>query len=602
MSEANYWMRLQRRSLSRRTMLRGAALGGAGLAGAALIGCGGDDDDDDGVVEQAGTPTVFETGGAREGSTGLGAETAEEADFDWIFEDPPNNVPIEGGTAIITYSGSDDHFSPWHLGGMGTGGGIYDSLFTQYFRGDNALLLRGIEKHERPDALTNILTVRPGRISPNSEGIDRAVHAEDIFGAMRIKNEDITVWSPGLYFTSTDWDQTEITDDKTITLVLTQPRNDFFIAANTPFMASELEDMHLSGEKTIQQWDNPVASGAYYQTRFVPGTTIELTRNPGFSRSPWPFIENRKLIKVTDQSTLQAQFRGGETISFEVANKLLFDELLEALASGGSPRAYGTRSVSQAGGVILALRGGAEPWTDIRAREAVSRALDVERLIDVLEGGEGLKSGPGVSRFYQNWKLPEDDPLVVDYLRYDPQRTRELLAAIRADGSVDVDRELIYVSFAGNQADGDRAVLMRQMLNEAGWNVQVETITSQEMSTRVLRKATCDFDLTAPGYPADYAQQLRAHHTVTNFVAECTNVGDPELDAMIEDFEVTLDADELTEKAKNIERWLIENWSVIKPLYNSFTRTMYKITYRNINSTEGSGGYFSWLDESYWPG
>ena len=173
---------------------------------------------------------------------------------------------------------------------------------------------------------------------------------------------------------------------------------------------------------------------------------------------------------------------------------------------------------------------------------------------------------------------------------------------MRADGSVDIDREMTYVAFAGNQADGDRAVLMRQMLNEAGWNVQVETITSQEMSTRVLRKATCDFDLTAPGYPADYAQQLRAHHTVTNFVAECTNVGDPELDVMIEDFEVTLDADELTEKAKNIERWLIENWSVIKPLYNSFTRTMYKITYRNINSTEGSGGYFSWLDESYWPG
>ena len=605
MSENNYWTRLQRRSLSRRTMLRGAALGGAGLAGAALIGCGGDDDDSDGAGTGDGAAQVIEGGGAE---TIVRTEGAEEDEFDWIFEQAPTNVPISGGTRVGTYSGSDDHWSPFHLGGFGGGHDlIYDELFTQFFRGDHLVMLRGVERVERPDDLTNILTVRPGRMSPNDQGIDRAVNAADIFGAMRLKFEDITAWSPGLYAARTDWDQTEVTDDKTITLILSQPRNDFFIGGNTEFMAREIEDMHLSGEKTLQQWDDaPVASGPYYQTSFTPGSGWEGTKNPGFSQAPWPYIENRTLIKIPDPSGVQAQFRAGETHAFTVDNKVIFDDLLEDLASGDRPKAYGVKTVSQSLGVILALHGGSEPWTDIRAREAVSRALDVDRLIDVLEGGEAIKSGPGFSAFYANWKLPMDDPDVIDYLTHDPQRTRQLLDAVRADGSVDVDRDMIYASFAGNQKDGDRAVLMTQMLKEAGWNTRIETVTSQEMTTKVLRRSTCDFDITSPGYPAQFAQQLRAHHTVTQFVAECTNQMDPELDAMIEDFEATVDADELAEQAKTIERWLIKHWSVIKPVYTGFSRAMFKITLRNVNpaaiSAPSAPGLYSWLDESYWPG
>ena len=81
---------------------------------------------------------------------------------------------------------------------------------------------------------------------------------------------------------------------------------------------------------------------------------------------------------------------------------------------------------------------------------------------------------------------------------------------------------------------------------------------------------------------------------------------DPGLDVMIEDCEATVDADELAEKAKTIERWLIKHWSVIKPVYTGFSRAMFKITLRNVNpaaiSAPSAPGLYSWLDESYWPG
>ena len=132
--------------------------------------------------------------------------------------------------------------------------------------------------------------MRDGKFGPNTEIGERPVEAEDIFVSMQIKNEDITVWAPGLYYGSTDWDQTEMTDGKTIRLVLNTPRNDFFRSSDLRFPSKEAGLMHLAGEKTLQEWDNPPGSGAYFQTALTPGPTLELTRNPGFSPSPRPSL------------------------------------------------------------------------------------------------------------------------------------------------------------------------------------------------------------------------------------------------------------------------------------------------------------------------
>ena len=116
MREDNYWTRLRRRPLGRRTMLRGTAIAGAGLAGAALIGCGDDDDDGD----DTGAPQVIEGGELGEVETSQEIE-ADVGEFDWIFEEPPKNVPISGGTQVSTTASGFAHFSPFHLGGAGTG-------------------------------------------------------------------------------------------------------------------------------------------------------------------------------------------------------------------------------------------------------------------------------------------------------------------------------------------------------------------------------------------------------------------------------------------------------------------------------------------------
>ena len=598
MREDSYWTRLQRRSVSRRAMLRGAAIGGAGLAGAALIGCGDDDDDDDvagtpaaGVAELVGEGTALEQEGA--------AEAGAAGEFDWIFEKAPKNVPIQGGTRVTTYS-NDDHFSPQHLGGMSTAHGFYDTLYTQFLRGDQPILFSAIETVERPDEVTNIMTVRRGQIAPNSEGIEREVDAEDIFLAMRIQFEDLTVFSPGIYGRGVDWERTEQTDDRTIKVVLTAPRNDFFRSSNTPFAAKEMSLLHLSGEKTFQAWEKPIGSGPYGFVSATPGSRVETTRNPGYSRAPWPFIENRSLIRISDPAQVESQFRGGNTSFYSANSKIQFEDLVEDLASGSNPDAYGVRVLRDSGGPTVTMRMTGETiFTDPRAREATARSFDRERWIEIVGQGEGVIAGPWPQPFFGSWSLGPGDPDFDDFIRHDPQRTRELLDALRADG-VDVDREFSLSIIGTDLATNDLAVFGKAQLEDAGWNVRVDPIPTAEISSSILRKASATFDWwISPSRTADPIQGLRSYHSDPRSVAETFSMFDTDLDALIDDWERTLDPDEIAEKARNIQRYLIKVWPSLFVLFNQFDRTLFQITFRNINAIEGEENLFSWIDESY---
>ena len=77
---------------------------------------------------------------------------------------------------------------------------------------------------------------------------------------------------------------------------------------------------------------------------------------------------------------------------------------------------------------------------------------------------------------------------------------------------------------------------------------------------------------------------------------------DPELDAMIEDWERTIDEDELGRKMRDIQVWLIEHFGTIVPFYQNFLRIVLKSTLRNINRENGNIDVFSWIDESYLEG
>ena len=204
--------------------------------------------------------------------------------------------------------------------------------------------------------------------------------------------------------------------------------------------------------------------------------------------------------------------------------------------------------------------------------------------------------------FYTDWHLPMDDPQLVDFLSFDQQKSRDLIAAMRADG-VNVDRKMRWLFSASSQFQADAAVLGTQMLKEVGIDVRGEAYPGSEISSRVLRRATADFDFTlTESGPPEPRQQLRTLHTDSKYVVEAMCLCDPEYDAMVEDWELTTDAEEIASKAIAIQRWLIEHWPPVWFWYMGFTRTLFSTSLRNINPFEGESDQYSWIDESYLPG
>ena len=361
--------------------------------------------------------------------------------------------------------------------------------------------------------------------------------------------------------------------------------------------------MHLSGEKTLQQWENPPGSGPYYQTEFTPGSKLEMTRNPGFSRAPWPYIENLKIINITDAAGREAQFRGGETLAFTATNRILFEDILDDLGRGDRPKIYGIKIPSKASGPGFGMASQLRsPFNDIRTREAATRALDIDRLIEILAGGEALKTGPGITSFFTAWHVPQDDPQFLDWLRFDPQKSRQLIEAMRADG-VDIDRELLYLFRQDNQVEGDQAVIAVQMFKEAGFNVRAESFPASELATRLARRATADFDFTATsGGSSEPHHMLRVMHTDSQYVAEAFCMCEPEYDAMVEEWEQTTDPELIASRSIAMQRWLFEHWATQFFWFLNPTRTLYKSTLRNINPFANVTGDWSWIDESYLEG
>ena len=77
---------------------------------------------------------------------------------------------------------------------------------------------------------------------------------------------------------------------------------------------------------------------------------------------------------------------------------------------------------------------------------------------------------------------------------------------------------------------------------------------------------------------------------------------DPQIDERREDWENTMDEDESARKARDIQAWMIENWSTSIRWYQDFSRVVIKSTLRNINRENGDIDVFSWIDESYLEG
>lgn len=171
-----------------------------------------------------------------------------------------------------------------------------------------------------------------------------------------------------------------------------------------------------SGKNVTAEADG---TGPFKLVKYTPNDQIVLTKNADFWKKGTPYLDDLSFKILPDESSRVAALRSGNVdgadVSADVARTLSRDSNLVVLRGiTSSPRV-----------LQLTIKGDGKPWGDKRVRQAMSKAIDRQDLIDKVYGGNAELTGP-IAPGYGNWPLPND--MLKKAYAYDPDGARKLLA------------------------------------------------------------------------------------------------------------------------------------------------------------------------------
>jgi peptide/nickel transport system substrate-binding protein len=130
-----------------------------------------------------------------------------------------------------------------------------------------------------------------------------------------------------------------------------------------------------------------------------------------------------------------------------------------------------------------------KPWNDIRVRQAISKAINRQQIIDNVFGGEAVLTGP-IPPGYGDWFIPSEE-LATNWFQQDLEAAKQLMAdAGYADGF-----DITLYAIANHDAT-QTAEVVQQQLKEININVEV---ISEEIGPFAKRVGDGEFDWCSTG-------------------------------------------------------------------------------------------------------
>jgi len=427
--ESKYWDTFANRRISRRGAVRGAGVAGIGLSTAALIGCGDDDDDDD----DAGT------GGT--GSPAANPTTPGQG-----------QVAKKGGTLTLHLGGSprslDAHFDTFPANTAITNNTNERLLrFTPDLSKIEGELAAALP--ETPDPLTYTLKLKPGITFQNVDPVNgRPFTSEDVKFSIERQMTDQAGKFQHAYFFLGAVDSIQTPDPLTVTFKMKKP-----FAPMTSYLASPWTVM--IAKEAVAKWtdltEHAVGTGPFILKEWQKDVKFELERNPTYWQNGLPYLDKLVYLISTDPDT---------------SATLLIDKQVQGAVLGPNQ----TKRVRDARKDLnwkavpsqfwrqfrmsptTAEQAYQSPFSDIRFREAVVRAIDKKQVLDLVYNGDGVLTHGPILPIYSNWALKDE------LAGYDVKKSKDLMSAA---GIKDYSGDCIWAT--NPEADQIGEVLKQQL-------------------------------------------------------------------------------------------------------------------------------------------
>jgi peptide/nickel transport system substrate-binding protein len=535
--EGNYWTRLESRRSDRRRLLRGLGLSGAGLAGVALVGCGSNGNNKPAAATSAATKAAA---AAPSGAASAGAANSS------------GQQPVFGGTLIglqtrdaasLDPLASQVYTTPERIG-------LAYPRLLYYDRDEKADFA---DTHQVPSYMTDkwefsgdgsqlTFHLRAGVKYSNTAPVNgRELVAEDVKFSINRYMTDPTSAFKARY---SDIDSIQTPDQHTAVFKLKGPSAYVLYAlAAEPSLITPPEIAQAQGDyKQLV-----VGPGPFLHEKTTQGEGSSFKKNPDFIDAAKVYYDRIQIKVIVDSSTRSAAIRTGQA-DFVTGGAGVPKSEAQALTQGNSAvKSYLAPALLNYG---FWFNMNNPKWKDLRARKAVSKAINRQDIIDKLMESDGVFGGP-IPAGFGKWAYSDEQMRQFDAYKYDPTAAKQLWAAA---GMPATSSQQLYIP--PKQEEPLRSAIGELIGQQLKTNLGIESeFSTDERSAFVNKVYNNKFpDVAVFGMglfdPLDY---LLAQY-YPGGARNGPGLNDPRLTAMLDDLRGTLDDAARVKKGLDVQK------------------------------------------------
>jgi len=297
-----------------------------------------------------------------------------------------------------------------------------------------------------------------------------------------------------------------------------------------------------------------IGTGPFTLESFQPDVEIRLKRSPAYFVEGRPYIDQRSIPIIAENSQGKAQFQA-ERLD---AEGITFEDKPEVEKS--NPKAQWITTIPGTIPFLAFQLRGSSPWADERLRKAASLLFDRDGMLQLSWNGQGYWHNY-VPAHLGKWRLDPKSAEIGDtgkWFKHNPQEAKQLLSAAGHPNGIDV--RYIFTNNAYGERFNQWAEAVSAMLKEGGIKTQ---ITIQDYNREYIasdgtffgRFEGMFFGLQTPFPDAhDYLFNMLHSQSRRNH----GGVNDAQLDQMIDREAATVNQDERLKLVKEIQQYANE--------------------------------------------
>jgi peptide/nickel transport system substrate-binding protein len=345
----------------------------------------------------------------------------------------------------------------------------------------------------------------------------------------------------------------ELVDDRTMVFHLHEPTGDFaYTLAEDVSSIVNPAVVEARGDEAFNVDSTGGGVGPYELESFVPGEELVLTAKDDYWGGP-VCIDTIRLTFVPGGEATYEAFQAGE---LDVA--FLMDSQPRAQAEADGVNGYS--NVSGATNVLLmndGIGGSDAPTTDLRVRQAIAYALDLEVINERAEGGESL---PTSLLAHESMAIAPDS----DEVPFDPDRSRELIDEVRDETGWDGSIRLLGGDTPVLQ---EMTIVIEAMLESVGLEVEPENLPSEVVNERIIFQPNYELALFSMSL-FEESPMARLNQWFSDSPRSRTGFGDPSMDEALTRLQRAITREEKQEAMTEVQ----EVWNETIPSAVLFAR------------------------------